>query len=90
MKVFGKFVLAGLLLTAWSSSVEADARLRIVGPKSVYAKVGLKSGDVIVTIDGKEVQSASEASQTLYQKSGDGKRHHMEVRRSGKIIDINF
>lgn len=73
------------VLDAW-----AGAKMAFVGPKSLYAKVGLRTDDEVLSIDGKVPTSASEVGQTLYALHGDGKVHHIKVLRNGAHEDLTF
>lgn len=53
-------------------------------------KAGLKSGDVILEIDGKEYKSAQLSDASMYIKSGEaGTNVLIKVKRDGEEIDIN-
>jgi serine protease Do len=58
-----------------------------VEPDSPGAKAGLKVGDVITHIDGKEVSDASELQVVVGQKNPDTKID-LQVMRDGKNVDV--
>lgn len=68
----------------------AGAKMTFVGPKSLYAKVGLRTDDEVVNIDGKAPKTASEVGQLIYQLHGDGKTHSILVIRNGAHVDLTF
>jgi serine protease Do len=58
-----------------------------VEPDSPGAKAGLKVGDVITQIDGKEVSDASELQVVVGQKNPDT-RINLQVMRDGKTVSV--
>lgn len=66
------------------------ARLNFVGPKSVYARVGLQANDIVTSIDGKVLASGAEVAQTLHAAYGDGHVHEIKLIRNGKDKTIRF
>ena len=58
-----------------------------VEPGSPGAKAGLKVGDVITQIDGKEVSDASELQVVVGQKNP-GTKIHLQVMRDGKSVAV--
>jgi membrane-associated protease RseP (regulator of RpoE activity) len=81
---------SALLLIAAPAFAEMGARLNFVGPKSVYAKVGLKSGDQVVDLDGSAPKSGAEVGEYIYARYGDGKDHVIHVLRDGKKVTLKF
>ena len=88
MKRFSLVTTAFLLVSA--APAWAGARMAFVGPKSVYAKAGLRTDDEVVDIDGKAPTSAGEVGQFIYAVRGDGKTHHIRVLRNGGTIELKF
>ncbi len=64
--------------------------MHFVGPKSIYAKAGLQSGDEVVSIDGKPVKSTGDVGALLNGRVGSGKTYTMEVVRGGKPWTLTF
>jgi serine protease Do len=58
-----------------------------VEPDSPGAKAGVKVGDVITKLDGKEVSDASEL-QVLVGQQNPGTTIHLQVRRDGKDVSL--
>jgi serine protease Do len=58
-----------------------------VNPGSPGGKAGLKTGDVITALDGKEVGDAGELQAAIAQKQA-GDTVHLEVARDGKTVNI--
>ncbi|AZV45759.1 serine protease [Nautilia sp. PV-1] len=58
-----------------------------VEPKSAAAAAGLKAGDIIVAVDGKEVKNAGELRNQIAFKGPDAKVH-IKVYRNGKYITL--
>ena len=84
-------LLAVFMLSATASMADGGgARLHHVGANSVYAKVGLQSGDIIKAIDGQKVQSNEHATMLLYGLAGDGETHTIEVLRKGEHKEISY
>ncbi|HLH34493.1 MAG TPA: Do family serine endopeptidase [Alloacidobacterium sp.] len=65
----------------------AGAVVSDVNPDSPGAKAGLKTGDVITAINGKEVTDAGELQMEVTQKQA-GDTVHLEVARDGKTLNI--
>lgn len=79
-----------LLVHPAQGATQHNAIFRFVGEKSVYYKVGIRSGDTILSVDGISPRSAAEAGQLISTRRGDGKRHTMRLLRGGKILMIEF
>jgi serine protease Do len=58
-----------------------------VNPDSPGGKAGLKTGDVITALNGKEVADAGELQMEVTQKQA-GDTIHLEVARDGKTINV--
>lgn len=85
------WIIAVLIFAmATPALAEMAARLNFVGPKSVYAKVGLQSGDEVVDIDGEVPKSAGDVGAMIYGRTGDGKKHTMNIVRNGKKVALKF
>ena len=83
-------LVALTLLVTVAAAHAGGARLHHVGPNSVYAQVGLQSGDIIKAIDGETVTSNGHAAALLYGKANDGEEHTIEVMRDEELIEIVF
>ena len=79
-----KIVWVGILLACASTAWAGGAVLNFVGPNSMYAKIGLQSGDQVVSVDGVAPKGAGDVGQFLYGIRGDGKRHLIQIIRDGK------
>jgi serine protease Do len=65
----------------------AGAVVSQVEPDSPAAKAGLKVGDVITGLDGRQISDASELQVEVGQK-GPGTNIHLEVMRDGKNVSV--
>lgn len=83
-------IFAALAGLAAPGPARAEARMNFVGPKSIYAKVGLRTGDVVINVDGRVPKSGVEVGQMIHERVGDGKAHKILVRRSGEHITLEF
>jgi S1-C subfamily serine protease len=73
-----------------AKEAKGGAVLRVIGPKSIYAKAGLISDDQVISIDNLPITSAGEVGRLLYEKVGDGKSHRMLIRRDGAEKVLTF
>lgn len=62
-----------------------EYRVAEVFPNTVYSKLGIKSGDTLLSIDGKPVQTMSDAI-VMPQRISSGDFNQILVRRKGKNI----
>lgn len=83
-------IFAALACLAAPAGARAEARMNFVGPKSIYAKVGLRSGDIVVNIDGVVPKSGIEVGQLVHERIGDGKAHKILVRRGAENVTLEF
>lgn len=60
-----------------------------IRPNSLYAKVGLKNGDVVVRINGFSITNPDEAL-AAYDKLRDAKTFRIEVRRQGRPKRLTY
>ncbi len=58
-----------------------------VNPDSPGGKAGLKTGDVITALNGKEVTDAGELQMEVTQRRA-GDTVHLDVARDGKTLNI--
>ena len=77
-------IWAGVLLACATPAWAGGAVLNFVGPNSMYAKIGLQSGDQVVSVDGVAPKGAGDVGQFLYGIRGDGRRHLIQIIRDGK------
>src|SRR5262249_36420237 len=86
----GKDLKRGLLGFTWQSNDIYSAR-PIVGnvlPESAAAKAGLKTGDIVVEIDGAKIERQSQAMHALGRKySGDSIA--LKYKRGEEVKEIN-
>ncbi|HUV77931.1 MAG TPA: type II secretion system protein GspC [Desulfobacterales bacterium] len=66
-------------------------RLTGVRPNSIFYKMGLKSGDIIVGVDGKNIESVDDALK-FYQSLQSASKVQLQLKRRGrpKTIDYNI
>jgi general secretion pathway protein C len=60
-----------------------------IAPNSLYEKMGLQNGDVIININNKPIQSAADLLQMVNLMQS-GSRTALNVRRNGRIEAINY
>lgn len=82
--------LASLAVLAAPALARAEARMNFVGPKSIYAKVGLRSGDIVINIDGQVPKSGVEVGQLVHERVDDGRAHKILIRRDGAHVTLEF
>lgn len=83
-------LIAAALVAALPAAARAEARMNFIGPKSVYAKIGMRTGDIVVNIDGVVPKSGVEVGQLIYARVGDGKAHKALIRRGAEFITLEF
>lgn len=64
-------------------------KLFCIRPNSLYAKVGLKNGDVVVRINGLPITNPNEAL-AAYDKLRDAKTLRIELRRQGRPKRLTY
>lgn len=71
----------------------ADGRIGFkvfcIRPTSLYAKVGLRNGDVVVRINGYSITNPNEAL-ALYGRLKDAKTFRLEIRRKGRPKRLTY
>ena len=62
-----------------------------IKPQSVFRKLGLKSGDVILGVDGKDIRSVDDALE-FYRSLGENANLQLKIKRRGmpRIIDYDI
>lgn len=65
--------------------------LKLVGisPNSVYSKLGIQSGDVIHSVNGKKINTSQEAME-LFERMRDSNDVTIEVERRGQKRELNY
>ncbi|PHQ35085.1 trypsin-like peptidase domain-containing protein [Rhodopirellula bahusiensis] len=79
--------LSADMATLLELSADAGIYVKHVYPGSPANVAGLRVGDIIVSFDDKEIDQSFDP-QTFTADSTPGKRHHFEVVRDGKTIQI--
>jgi len=64
-------------------------RLTGVRPNSIFYKMGLKSGDIIVGVDGKNIESVDDALK-FYQSLQSASKVQLELKRRGRPKTIEY
>ncbi|MDX2498396.1 MAG: type II secretion system protein GspC [Desulfobacterales bacterium] len=64
-------------------------RLTGVRPNSIFYKMGLKSGDIIIGVDGKNIESVDDALK-FYQSLQSASKVQLELKRRGRPKTIDF
>jgi general secretion pathway protein C len=67
----------------------AGFKLFAIRPNTLYSKLGLKNGDVVLTLNGVELASPDNALQA-YQGLKDAKVVNMEILRRGKAKTLKY
>jgi general secretion pathway protein C len=62
-----------------------------IKPGSFFARLGLKNGDIVQGIDGRDIRSPDDVLE-VYERLKSGSRAELQIKRSGerKIIDYEF
>ena len=60
-----------------------------IAPNSLYEKMGLQNGDVIININNKPIQSAADLLHMVNLLQS-GSRTALNVKRNGRIEAINY
>jgi len=63
--------------------------LKSIKPKSIFRKMGLRSGDVIKGVDGKDIESVDDALK-LYESLNSSSSLQLQVKRRGELKNINY
>ena len=67
----------------------AGLSLTGVRPDSIFQKMGIRSGDVLLAVDGEEIRSVDDVV-NLYEKIGATDGVALQIKRRGRIQDIEF
>jgi membrane-associated protease RseP (regulator of RpoE activity) len=80
----------GKLAASIHGTFVADgARLDTIAPDSLFAKAGLRAGDVIATVDGQPMRTLDDAA-TLYARAPGMKSVTLAVIRAGKPLTLRL
>lgn len=60
-----------------------------IKPSSIFSQLGLQNGDVIVGVDGNDIQSVDDAL-TFYRNLKTGENVSLQIRRKGQIQNIDY
>jgi general secretion pathway protein C len=64
-------------------------RLTGIRPNSIFYKMGLKSGDIITGVDGKDIESVDDALK-FYQNLQSSSRVQLQIKRRGRPKTIDY
>jgi general secretion pathway protein C len=64
-------------------------RLTGIRPNSIFYNMGLKSGDIIMGVDGKDIESVDDALK-FYQNLQSSSRVQLQIKRRGRIKTIDY
>ncbi len=76
-------------LTIGTSAAE-DSVITAVAPNSPAAQAGLKTGDTILTVEGKSIQPTREAMAAKAIFGPNGEPLHLKIKRSGTDVDVSL
>lgn len=74
--------------TGQEVGVENGIIVKYVEANTLASKLGIKSGDIVVKVDGEEIKNMGDLSKIMYSHSGDEKMN-IEVIRDGKQINLS-
>ena len=80
---------AGLTASVRGAFTPAGARIDVVAPGTVFAKAGLRNGDVITSVDGQPVKSIDDAAD-LYIRAGSAKTANVQLLRATKPMTLRL
>ena len=64
-------------------------RLTGIRPNSIFYKMGLKSGDIITGVDGKDIESVDDALE-FYKSLQSSAKVKLELNRRGRLQTLNY
>ena len=64
-------------------------RLTGIRPNSIFYNMGLKSGDILMAVDGREIKSVDDAFK-LYQNLQSSSRVQLQIKRRGQLKSIDY
>lgn len=80
---------AGLTASMRGAFTPAGARIDVVAPGTVFAKAGLRNGDVITSVDGLPLKSIDDAAD-LYIRAGSARTANVQLLRAGKPMTLRL
>ncbi|MBT2758210.1 trypsin-like peptidase domain-containing protein [Mesobacillus foraminis] len=81
--------IPGVYLQSLPEDVQSGTMVTYVDPNSAAAKAGLKQQDVIVSINGENVDHSSDLRKYMYSNMKTGDKAELKVYREGKAVTIN-
>ncbi|WP_121611230.1 S1C family serine protease [Mesobacillus foraminis] len=81
--------IPGAYLQSLPEDVQSGTMVTYVDPNSAAAKAGLKQQDVIVSINGENVDHSSDLRKYMYSNMKTGDKAELKVYREGKAVTIN-
>ncbi|MFS0637082.1 trypsin-like peptidase domain-containing protein [Mesobacillus foraminis] len=81
--------IPGAYLQSLPDDVQSGTMVTYVDPNSAAAKAGLKQQDVIVSINGENVDHSSDLRKYMYSNMKTGDKAELKVYREGKAVTIN-
>jgi len=64
-------------------------RLTGIRPNSIFYNMGLKSGDIIMGVDGKDIESVDDALK-FYQNLQSSSKVQLQIKRRGRLKTIDY
>jgi len=80
---------AGLTASMRGAFTPAGTRIDVVAPGTVFAKAGLRNGDVITSVDGQPLTSIDDAAE-LYIRAGSARTAKVQLLRAGKPMTLRL
>lgn len=84
-----KLATQARVVPAFEGGQSIGFKLFSIRPKSLYAKIGLKNGDIVTRINGYELNSPDKALE-IYQKLKDSKQINVDLKRRGKPTTLDY
>ena len=84
-----KLATQARVVPAFEGGQSIGFKLFSIRPKSLYAKIGLKNGDIVTRINGYEINSPDKALE-IYQKLKDSKQINVDLKRRGKPTTLDY
>ena len=84
-----KLATQARVVPAFEGGQSIGFKLFSIRPNSLYAKIGLKNGDIVTRINGYEINSPDKALE-IYQKLKDSKQINVDLKRRGKATTLDY
>jgi general secretion pathway protein C len=84
-----KLATQARVVPAFEGGESIGFKLFSIRPNSLYAKIGLKNGDIVTRINGYEINSPDKALE-IYQKLKDSKQINVDLKRRGKATTLDY